>query len=208
MGRCVIIGGADIEDYNIVKSYLREDDFNIFCDSGLRHIGGLGVKPHLAVGDFDSFKIEDVKESELIRLPRRKDDTDTVFAVKEGLRRGFEEFLLIGVIGQRLDHTLVNVYALIMLDSLDKKAMIVDAYSEMVIVSDEPAYICDRYPYFSLVNITGTAEHINIENALFNLADGSIQPGYQYATSNEVLPGKTAKVTVGEGKLLLIKIRN
>ena len=42
---------------------------------------------------------------ELIVLPCEKDDTDTVFAVKEAMRRNFAEFLLIGVIGQRLDHT-------------------------------------------------------------------------------------------------------
>lgn len=52
--RCVIVGGADIGDYARVKQYLREDDAVVFCDSGLKHMEALGVKPALIVGDFDS----------------------------------------------------------------------------------------------------------------------------------------------------------
>lgn len=55
-------------------------------------------------------------------LPCEKDDTDTVFAVKTMVQRGYDDFLLIGVIGARLDHTLGNVSILLYLDSLGKKA--------------------------------------------------------------------------------------
>ena len=37
--------------------------------------------------------------------------------------------------------------------------------------------------------------------------DGEITCEYQYGVSNEVIPGKTAIVSVREGKLLLIKDR-
>ena len=43
-----------IGDYARVKQYLREDDAVVFCDSGLKHMEALGVKPALIVGDFDS----------------------------------------------------------------------------------------------------------------------------------------------------------
>ena len=102
MRRCVIIGGAGIENTEAVRACLREDDFNIFCDSGLRHREALGIQPDLIVGDFDSHPNPHL-DTETIVLPCEKDDTDTVFAVKEALRRGFEDFLLIGVVGARLD---------------------------------------------------------------------------------------------------------
>ena len=54
MKRCVIIGGAGINRYDSVRERLREDDFFVFCDSGLRHMDKLGVRPDLIVGDFDS----------------------------------------------------------------------------------------------------------------------------------------------------------
>lgn len=87
----------------------------------------------------------------------KKDDTDTVFAAKEAMRRGFDEFLLVGVSGGRLDHTLVNVYLLVMLREQGKRALLVDDYSEMELVGAEKVEIPERFPFYSLVNITGTA---------------------------------------------------
>ena len=76
--------------------------------------------------------------------------------------RVFNDFLLLGVIGARLDHTLGNVSILLYLYSLGKKGTIIDDYSEMGIISNETAYIDDSYAYFSLLNITGTAKGIVI----------------------------------------------
>ena len=206
MRRCVIVGGAGIENAEAVRACLREDDFHIFCDSALRHREALGIRPDLIVGDFDSHPNPHL-DIETIVLPCEKDDTDTVFAVKEALRRGFEEFLLIGVVGARLDHSLGNVAILLMLDTQGKKAMIVDDYSQMEIVSRKPARIDNSFAYFSLLNISGTARDITVENAKYPLRGAEIRCEYPYGISNEPLPGKTARVTVGEGRLLLIKVR-
>ena len=206
MKRCVIVGGAGINNYDYIRSRLYVDDYIVFCDSGLRHLEPLQVKPSLIVGDFDSHDNPHL-DVETIVLPCEKDDTDTVFAVKEAIKRGFDDFLLIGVVGARLDHTLGNVSILLYLDSIGKKGTIIDDYSEMEIVSNEPAYIEDSYAFFSLLNVSGTAKGITIENAKYPLNNAEITCEYQYGVSNEVLPGKTAKVSILEGKLLLIKDR-
>ena len=205
MRRCVIVGGADISNYEYIRSALREDDYVVFCDSGLKHMEALQVKADLIAGDFDSHENPHL-DVETIVLPREKDDTDTVFAVKEAVRRGFEDFLLIGVAGARLDHTLGNVSILLYLDSIGKKGCIIDDYSEMEIVSATPVSICSKYAFFSLLNITGCAEGINITGAKYPLEDGQITCEYQYGVSNEVLPGQEAVVSVKNGRLLLIKI--
>ena len=209
MRRCVIIGGASIGDYGTVSAKLRQDDYMIYCDCGLRHMDELGAEPDLIVGDFDSYSNPEF-DTETIVLPCEKDDTDTVFAVKEALRRGFEEFLLVGVVGERLDHTLGNVSILLMLDSEGKVGTIIDDYSEMEIVSDRcemPCIIDDSYVYFSLINISGTARGVTIRGAKYPLENAEITCEYQYGVSNEVLPGCTAEVSVGEGRLLLVKVR-
>ena len=205
MRRCVIVGGADIKDVENTRSYLRDDDFFIFCDSGLKHMEGLNVKPDLIVGDFDSHENPGLNV-ETIVLPCEKDDTDSFFAAKQGLKRGFDEFLLIGVIGQRIDHTLANISILLMFDKEHKKAKAVDDYSELEIVSDETVCVEDKYAFFSLLNITGTARDITIKGAKYTLDNGEINVDYQYGVSNEVLPGQTAEITVGVGKLLLVKV--
>lgn len=206
MKRCVIVGGADINNYDYVRRRLCADDYIVFCDSGLKHLDALQVRPGLIVGDFDSHDNPNL-DVETIVLPCEKDDTDTVFAAKEAIRRGYEDVLLIGVVGARLDHTLGNVYILEYLDNLDKKGFIIDDYSEMELVSRQTAYIDDSFRFFSLLNITGIAKGITVKNAKYPLKDAEITCGYQYGVSNEVLPGMRAEVTVKEGKLLLIKDR-
>ena len=209
MRRCVILGGASISDYRTVGAMLRQDDYVIYCDCGLRHMDGLGAEPDLIVGDFDSYSNPEMG-TETIVLPCEKDDTDTVFAVKEAIKRGFEDFLLVGVVGERLDHTLGNVSILLMLDSTGKKGTIIDDYSEIEIVSDrceKPCIIDDSYVYFSLINISGTARGVTIRGAKYPLENAEITCEYQYGVSNEVLPGSTAEVSVGEGRLLLVKVR-
>lgn len=205
MKRCVVIGGADIGRYDRIRTYLQEDDFFICCDSGLKHQNGLCITPNLTVGDFDSYENPHL-DIETIVLPCEKDDTDTAFAVKEALKRGFQDFLLVGMIGGRLDHTLGNVSLMLMLDTQGKNVKVLDDCSEMEIVSDKPAHIEDRYPYFSLLNISGLAQGITIRNAKFPLTDAEITCEYQYGISNEVLPGMTAEVSVKNGRLLLLKV--
>ena len=205
MNRCVIIGGAGIYNYEQIRGRLRENDFAVYCDCGLRHAERLGLRPSLIVGDFDSHPRPDT-EVETIVLPREKDDTDSVFAVKEALRRGYEDFLLIGMIGERFDHSFGNVSLLLFLDSLGKKAKILDDYSEMEIVSQQTAEMDGSCAYFSLLNISGTARDITIRGAKYPLSGGEITSEYQYGISNEVLPGETASVSVGEGRLLLVRI--
>ncbi len=206
MRRCVIVGGAGIEDYEFARSYLREDDFVVYCDCGLKHQAFLERDPDLIVGDFDSHENPHL-DVETIVLPIIKDDTDTVFAVKEALGRGFEDFLLLGAAGARLDHTLGNVSILLMLDTMGKKAKLIDDYSEMEIISDKEASVSDSWAYFSLLNITGEAEEINVENAKYELQDAEIDCDWQYGVSNEPLPGKTTNIKVGKGRLLLVRVR-
>lgn len=206
MKRCVIVGGADIGNDGFIRDALQPDDYVIFCDSGLKHLDALQVQPSLIVGDFDSHENPHLDVETLV-LPCEKDDTDTVYAMKEAIKRGFDTFLLIGVVGGRLDHTLGNVSMLLYLDSLGLKGTIMDDYSEMEIVSSSPVAIEDKYAFFSLLNISGCARGISIQNAKYPLDDGEITCEYQYGVSNEVLPGKTAVVSVREGKLLLIKDR-
>ena len=205
MGRCVIVGGANINNYDFIREKLSADDYIIFCDSGLKHMENLRVQPSLIVGDFDSHENPQL-DIETIVLPCEKDDTDTVYAVKEAIKRRYDNFLLIGVVGARLDHTLGNVSILLYLDSLGKKGCIIDDYSEIEIVSNGPAYIEDSYSFFSLLNISGTAKGITIENAKYPLDNAEITCVYQYGISNEVLKGHKAAIRITEGKLLLIKV--
>ena len=211
MKRCVVVAAGQILDYQRVRSFLQEDDFFIFCDGGLVHADGLGVKPGLIVGDFDSCDSELLKKwngcCEVVRLPREKDDTDTLFAVKLALERGFDDFLLLGAMGGRFDHSLGNVSILLYLDGLGKKAILIDDYSQMQIVGKEPFCIEDSCSYFSVLTVAGNVSGVTIKNAKYPLENASLTCDFQLGVSNEVLPGKVAEVSVEQGRVLVLVVK-
>lgn len=202
--RCVIVGAAKIENYERTKSFFNKDDFFIFCDAGLFHSKKLGVTPDLIIGDFDSAE-KPQTDIETITLPREKDDTDSFFAVKEGLRRGFKNFLLTGVIGQRFDHSFVNISALIFLYKKGAKARIIDDYSTMRIAGSLKTII-GNCNYFSLLPVAGKVSGVDICGAKYNLHNDEISPDYIYSSSNEVFPGQRATVSVKNGLLLIVEV--
>ena len=53
--------------------------------------------------------------------------------------------------------------------------------------------------------MTGKAKGITITGAKFPVEDAEITSEYQYATSNEVLPGQTAEISIRDGRLLVIR---
>lgn len=205
MGYAATGSTALFHPLNVLLHPVRAVSLHLVGDMTVHIQGKRRRIPNLIVGDFDSHKNPQLN-IETIVLPCEKDDTDTVFAVKVALKRGFQDFLMVGVIGGRLDHSLGNVSLLLMLDAHGKRAVILDDYSEMEIVSRKPMFIQDQYAYFSLLNISGIAQGITIKNAKFPLIDAEISCEYQYGISNEVLPGMTAEVTIENGRLLLIKV--
>lgn len=208
MSKCVIVGGVKINNTDQIKKYIDETDFVFACDSGIESCKDIGVTPNLIVGDFDSHKKPDT-DIEIITLPTAKDDTDTMFATKEAVKRGFSEVVLLGVVGDRIDHTLANVYILSYLQDEGVNGMIVDDFSEMLIISKNGqniSRISDNYRFFSLICLEGKVEGVTIKNAKFPLENGIITPNHQYATSNEVLPGEVAEVSIEKGSALLVKV--
>ena len=103
MNRCVIFGGGEIADLRYAQNLLREDDYIICADRGYAYCVSMGVVPDLVLGDFDSYNGSLPQNCELLRYPVEKDDTDTMLAVKEAIRRGYHEIMMLGMLGGRLD---------------------------------------------------------------------------------------------------------
>ena len=213
MHRCVIISAGQILDYERAKSFLQPGDFFIFCDGGLTHAEKLGVIPDLIVGDFDSCDSSDLSKyagtaghPQIIKLPREKDDTDTLYAAKLAVERGYDDFLLLGAMGGRFDHALGNVSILLYLHGLGKKALLVDDYSQMQIAGRDTICIEDSCSYFSVLTVAGDVSGVTIKNAKYPLENASLSADFQLGISNEVLPGQVAEVSVEQGRVLLVVI--
>ena len=105
----MVIASVPMEDGDLPSEFDPKECYVICADGGLDNAKRFGVTPDLIIGDFDSFVGELPSFVETIRLKIEKDDTDTLAAGREGIRRGFREFILLGVLGgERMDHTFAN----------------------------------------------------------------------------------------------------
>ena len=103
MKLCMVIGSVPVESFG---EFDPKDCFVVCADGGLENAARFGISPDLVVGDFDSFRGEPPVGVETVRLKVDKDETDTLAAVKEGIRRGYREFVLFGALGgERFDHS-------------------------------------------------------------------------------------------------------
>jgi thiamine pyrophosphokinase len=107
-GICYIIAAGPIDAMTLNAS---DNDFIIAADAGYLHLTALSAVADLVVGDFDSMT-QKPNHPNLVVHPTVKDETDTILAINEGLRRGYRRFVILGGLGGRLDHTLANIQAL------------------------------------------------------------------------------------------------
>lgn len=84
---------------------LPKDVEYIGVDHGIDTLLSQGITPILGVGDFDSIIKTSLLESlSIVRLPVRKDITDTHHAIEVAIERGYDEIDIYGVTGGRVDH--------------------------------------------------------------------------------------------------------
>ena len=98
MKSCYIVAAAEL-----APERLRPEpgDMLIAADAGLLHLERLGLAPDLALGDFDSLGY--VPEAPQVEVcPVRKDDTDTMAALRRALELGYRRALIFGGLGGRV----------------------------------------------------------------------------------------------------------
>ena len=157
--KCLIITGAPEDDIDYYKHYI-DGRFIIGADSGYKKCVKLNIKPNLIIGDFDSSTKPDT-DIETIVLPVRKDDTDTLSAVKEAIKRGYNDIIILGGIGNRFDHTYNNVLVLNFCFDRNIKAVLINKHNKIEII-----YL--KMKGFFFFNFTPNIE-IEIINIIINI---------------------------------------
>ena len=123
-GRCVIFAAGQM-DITPLLPRPEQGDFIIAADAGIRNAAALGAVPDLVMGDMDSAAEEEVPDGALL-FPVRKDDTDLMLAIKKGIEMGYQDFLIYGATGGRLDHTIASIQSLSYLLSHGCRGILVD----------------------------------------------------------------------------------
>lgn len=202
--RCIIIGASPDTDTEIIKKYLRKDDFIACADGGYVFACQLGITPSLIIGDFDSSSYPHTIDSKIISLPVRKDDTDTVCVVKECLKIGFDEFLFFGMTGGRFDHTMANISVLYSLAMQNKTAYIIDNKSKIGIMSSGLNIISDCVGYgFGIFPFACEKIELSLSGFKYELDHGTLTAGYPVGVSNTII-SKTASIELFSGSAVFI----
>ena len=111
--RCVVLGGGPIKEEEIALDPAGGHHLGPRMPGCERRVAS-DCTPPSVWGTRDSCE-RPQRAEELICLPSEKDDTDTHYAARLLVQRGFREALLLGGIGGRLDHTLANLCTLLFL---------------------------------------------------------------------------------------------
>lgn len=196
---CHIFGAAEgIPE----KLEINDNDFIIAADAGLLTLENLKIKPHLTVGDFDSLgKIP--QNGEVIKHPVKKNDTDTLLAVKIGFERGYKRFYLYGCFGKRFDHTLANIQILSFIAENNGIGYLYgDHFVATAIKEDIIEFSAEQNGNISVFSATDECV-ISIEGLLYTLKNAKITYDFPLGVSNEFL-GKKSKITVHKGTAIII----
>ena len=203
MKRCVVLCAGAIGPGALARCAPAPDDLLIAADGGYLRARELGLVPDLILGDFDSAPAPD--DPRVVRYPVRKDDTDSLLAVKEGLARGCGRFVLLGGLGGRLYHTLANLQLLLYLKDRGADGVLLDDRHTVRVLRDE-AWTVERFAgYLSLFAMAGDCR-VTLTGMEYPLEDHLLTGAYPLGVSNRVREAR-GTVTVRDGALLAVEYR-
>ena len=199
MKTCVIFCAAEFD--RLLKP-IEKDDVIIAADGGFQHAEKLGLTPNVILGDFDSLGY--APEGSNV-FPVEKDDTDTMLALRQGLKMGCDRFLLYGSLdGPRLDHTVANFQALQFLADHGAYGYLIGKdYLVTVLKDGGLGFQQTAEGIVSLFCSGPDARGVTLKNLYYPLEDGRLTAGFPLGVSNR-FTGKSAEIYVKSGSLLIL----
>jgi len=198
MAVCHIVGAGEMGGARI--DY-REGDFLIAADGGYSEVIAQGLKPDLAVGDFDSLGAVPENEN-VVQHPVMKDDTDMMLAVKLGFEKGFTRFFIYGALGGRLDHTLANIQTIMYIANRGGQGWIIGDCCLTAIHNGEALFNETARGVVSVFCLGSPAAGVSIKGLLYPLEDHTMLSDIALGVSNE-FTGSSSCISVKNGTLVI-----
>ncbi len=200
-----VVSGAPCcpEDLEYLKNNIDKKSAVIAADHGYEICKGAGIFPDIIVGDFDSSEFPDLN-SEIIKLPHEKDDTDTFYCIKEAVKRGANEIEIFCALGGRTDHSLSNIIGLKYCLDNGVGAVIKDRSNE-ISLHNKAFYVpkSDKHKYYSVFAFGAPVSGLVQKGAVYELNGITLSPYDNFSISNEVAADK-AFVDFKSGIIMLI----
>ena len=196
---CHVVGAGDFSPNLLTKS---QGDIIIAADNGLSLLEKAGIQADFYIGDGDSLGFTPTKIPSKV-LPCVKDDTDTVAALREGLRLGYRHFRLYGALGgKRLSHSIANLQSLSFLWENGAVGQIIDENVTVSYLTKGQHRFSFPEGYFSLFPLEGEAT-VSVEGARYPLEKATLTPRFPLGVSNEGT--ENTVILVHSGSVYLIR---
>lgn len=211
MKQCLLFTGGPLSDCDQIslKGWDSPDIFTIACDAGLSTAAHYGVVPKIAVGDFDSFSGGVPSATRVVRAPAHKDETDTMLGLMTAVEHGCADFLLVGALGGRLDHTIGNLQLLSWLCEQGFRAHIrANRADAWMVKNGSLTLLRDRLEgrYISVFAWGGVCKGVTLEGLEYPLFNYEMVPSYPIGVSNRFAQSQ-ARISVREGTLLVLSVQ-
>jgi thiamine pyrophosphokinase len=206
MKKCIILANGKPPRKQIIAYLLSKGYSTLICaDGGANHARKMNLVPHYIIGDLDSISANTLKyyktKSDIIKLSRQN-DTDVEKAIKLAISKQFDEAILLGVTGDRLDHTFCNLG--IVIKYYDKIRCIIIAENSMLIplskmntIKSIPGETMSLYGFNKKTKIT-------TKGLRYPLTRTALPFGERESTSN-VSTSTEVKINVEGGIIFLIR---
>lgn len=197
---CYIVGAGECSGICINKE---KDDIVIAADGGYRYLRSANITPDIIIGDFDSLG-ETPCEDNVIKLNPVKDITDMNAAVDIGIEKGFDEFVIYGATGGRIDHSLANIQLVASLSRRGIKASLVNGKTVITAVTNGKMCFDSSYKgYISVFAHSDICGNVSIKGLKYGLENAALKNDFSLGVSNEFV-GKESFVSVENGTLIIV----
>jgi len=209
----VVVGGGELSPRAI--DLVDDDAIVIAADSGLDHAVAAGLKPAYLVGDLDSLSAAGrmwayAHHVEIDEHPPAKDLTDTELALALAVTMqpvvdGHGDLLVLGGLGDRLDHLLAVLLALgypALAAAASVRALVGD--TEVLVLHAGHSLLPDVEPgeLFSVLALHGPCRGVNVRNAEWELIDADLAPTEARGISN--VAREALMIAVDDGVLTVV----
>ncbi len=197
---CYIIGAGDVLEKEI---FLKDGDFLICADAGLKYKDIFKKEPDLIVGDFDSYGEIPSYENTVV-APCEKDETDMMLAFIKGHEKGYRNFVIYGALGgKRADHSVANLQLLHYIANKGCTAFLVSGKRIFTAIKNRKiSFKSNAKGYISVFSLTDKSEGVDIKGLKYSLSNATLENCTPIGVSNEFL-GNESFISVKEGVLLI-----
>ena len=178
--------------------------FVIACDHGYDHAIALGINPDILIGDLDSIHADSVYIP-LLKHPVRKDDSDTMLAVKYAIENGYDHIGILCALGGRIDHLFANIQSMAYAASYGCACEIFDDEAHLLTFTGGEILLPKKEGcVLSLFSLSDSCEHVSISGAKYDAEDITLKNTFPLGLSN-AWETEEIRITMGRGIMLIME---